>query len=55
MIKKLIKSIKKYDTIIIHRHSRPDGDALGTQLGLKYAILATYPNKLSFALYSCKG
>ena len=50
MIKKLIKSIKKYDTIIIHRHSRPDGDALGTQLGLKYAILATYPNKHVYAV-----
>jgi phosphoesterase RecJ-like protein len=43
---KLIKKkIENYDTIIIHRHSRPDLDALGSQLGLKEAILATHPNK----------
>ena len=49
-IKALIKAIKKYDTIIIHRHSRPDGDALGSQLGLKYTILNTFPNKKVYAV-----
>lgn len=43
---KLIKDkIEGYQTIIIHRHIRPDLDALGSQLGLKEAILATYPEK----------
>ncbi len=43
---KLIKKkIEQYNTIIIHRHTRPDLDALGSQLGLKEAILATYPHK----------
>ncbi len=37
--------IKDNDIIIIHRHSRPDGDALGSQIGLKDAIKATYPEK----------
>ena len=41
----IYNKIKEFDTIIIHRHSRPDGDALGSQLGLKMAILATFPNK----------
>ena len=50
MIKDLIKAIKKYDTIIIHRHSRPDGDAIGTQLGLKYAIKNTFPKKNVYAV-----
>ena len=45
MFNEIYNKIKEYDTIIIHRHSRPDGDALGSQIGLKEAILATFPNK----------
>lgn len=41
-IKKLIES---YNKIIIHRHTRPDLDALGSQIGLMEAIKATYPSK----------
>ncbi len=41
----IYNKIKEYDTIIIHRHTRPDGDALGSQMGLKFAILATFPAK----------
>ena len=37
--------IKEYGTIIIHRHSRPDGDAIGSQIGLKEAIKRTFPYK----------
>ncbi len=48
---KLIKKkIEQYQTIIIHRHTRPDLDALGSQLGLKEAILATYPDKEVYAV-----
>lgn len=39
------KKVKEYGTIVIHRHSRPDGDAIGSQIGLKEAILATFPYK----------
>lgn len=45
MINKLIESIKKYDSIIIHRHNRPDLDALGSQLGLARSIQSTFPSK----------
>ena len=45
MLTKIYQTIKQFDTIIIHRHSKPDGDALGSQLGLKEAILATFPDK----------
>ena len=41
----LFEKIEQYNTIIIHRHSRPDGDALGTQLGLAEALKTKYPNK----------
>lgn len=45
MFKKAKKLIEKYDTIIIHRHSNPDGDALGSQIGLREIIRENYPNK----------
>ena len=46
MLTKIYQTIKEYNTIIIHRHTKPDGDALGSQIGLKEAILATFPNKV---------
>lgn len=45
MFENIIKEIEKYDRIIIHRHSKPDGDALGSQLGLKCVINDNYPEK----------
>lgn len=45
MIKKLFEKIEEYNTIIIHRHLRPDGDALGSQIGLAKALKYRYPNK----------
>ncbi len=35
----------KYDSIVIFRHSRPDLDALGSQLGLAQAINKNFPDK----------
>lgn len=42
--------IKDYNVVIIHRHTRPDGDALGSQIGLKEAIKATFSNKEVYAV-----
>lgn len=42
--------IQKYDRIIIHRHNNPDGDAYGSQLGLKRLIELNYPNKEVYAV-----
>lgn len=50
MYKQFLKKIKEYGTIIIHRHGRPDGDALGSQIGLKESILATFPYKKVYAV-----
>lgn len=41
----ILDKIQQYDTIIIHRHMKPDPDALGSQLGLKEIILENFPHK----------
>lgn len=50
MFKKVIEAIEKYDRIIIHRHSNPDGDAIGSQVGLKNILKENYPNKEIYAV-----
>ena len=45
MFTHIYNKIKEYNEIIIHRHQKPDGDALGSQLGLKEAIISTFPTK----------
>ena len=45
MFNEVLACIEKYDKIIIHRHSNPDGDALGSQIGLKHIIKENYPEK----------
>ena len=45
MFEHILEAIKKYDRIIIHRHSKPDGDAIGSQVGLKHILLANFPEK----------
>ena len=45
MFEKILEAIQQYDTIIIHRHTNPDGDALGSQIGLKHILKDNFPNK----------
>ena len=45
MFELIIQEIEKAPRIIIHRHSSPDGDAIGSQMGLKYLLQANYPEK----------
>ena len=44
-VKQIIEAIKKYDVIILHRHTFPDGDAIGSQVGMKYLIEENFPDK----------
>lgn len=45
MFETIIKEIENASRIIIHRHSSPDGDAIGSQVGLKHLLQANYPEK----------
>lgn len=45
MFERILEAIKRYNTIVIHRHSNPDGDALGSQIGLKHIICENFPEK----------
>ncbi|WP_373841853.1 bifunctional oligoribonuclease/PAP phosphatase NrnA [Limosilactobacillus sp.] len=41
----IFQQIKKYNKIIIHRHQRPDPDAIGSQVGLAEILKASFPYK----------
>ncbi len=45
-----LELLKKYDTVIIHRHTNPDGDAMGSQIGLKNLLLENFPEKKVYAV-----
>ena len=45
MFLKILEKIKEFDSIILHRHERPDGDCIGTQMGFYHLIKANFPNK----------
>lgn len=41
----ILDKIKEYDKIIIFRHKRPDGDAVGSTKGLREILRLSYPEK----------
>ena len=55
MFESIRSLIEQYDTIIIHRHSKPDGDAIGSQIGLKNLIKDNYPEKRVLAVGDAAG
>lgn len=47
---RIFEKIKQYDTIILHRHQRPDPDALGSQVGLREILRQAFPKKKIYAV-----
>ena len=43
--KRILDKIEEYDTIIVSRHIRPDGDAIGSTKGMTKLLRDTYPDK----------
>ena len=56
MYKEIYKAIKKYDEIVIARHTGADIDALGSQLAMQEIIKETFPEKKVYVIgaYSSK-
>lgn len=44
-MEKILQKIKEYKRILIFRHFRPDGDAVGSTKGLQEILRQTYPDK----------
>ena len=55
MFKAVLEEIRNHETIIIHRHLHPDGDAMGAQIGLKHLILENYPEKQVYMVGDSAG
>ena len=43
MFEQILQETRSFDRIIIHRHTNPDGDAMGSQVGLKHILLRNFP------------
>ncbi|MBE6182671.1 DHH family phosphoesterase [Heyndrickxia ginsengihumi] len=50
MKEKILQTIQQYNTIIVHRHVRPDPDAYGSQGGLVEVLKASFPDKHIYAV-----
>ncbi len=50
MFEQVLQAVREFDRIIIHRHSRPDGDAMGSQIGLKHILRENFPEKEIFVV-----
>lgn len=51
----ILELIKEYDDIIIVRHIRPDGDCMGSTLGLRDILRASFPEKRIYSIGSDKS
>ncbi len=50
MFESVIDAIRRHNTVILHRHSNPDGDALGSQIGLAELIRDQFPEKTVYTV-----
>jgi len=55
MFEQVFSAIQSFDRIIIHRHKNPDGDALGSQIGLKHILLENFPGKEVYTVGDSAG
>ena len=48
--KAILQKIKEFDSIIIVRHIRPDGDCIGSSLGLRNILRESFPDKKIYSI-----
>jgi phosphoesterase RecJ-like protein len=53
--KQIIDKIKEYNSIIILRHTKPDGDCMGSSLGLRSILRETFPEKKIYSTGKMKA
>ena len=50
MFEQILQAVREYPTIIIHRHTTPDGDAMGSQIGMREILKDNFPEKTVYAV-----
>ncbi len=50
MFKEILQKIMEFETIIVHRHMRPDGDCIGSQAGLVHLLRNSFPGKKIYSV-----
>lgn len=50
MFEQILQAVREYPTVIIHRHTSPDGDAMGSQIGMREIIKDNFPEKTVYAV-----
>ena len=50
MFESIIQEIRRADTVILYRHKNPDGDALGSQIGLWSLLRENFPEKAVYKI-----
>jgi len=55
MFEAVLQAIQDAHHIILHRHGRPDGDALGSQIGLKHILNENFPEKTVYIVGDAPG
>ncbi len=55
MFEAIVEKIRQYDTVILHRHHKPDGDAMGSQIGLRQILKENFPEKRVFMVGDAPG
>lgn len=52
LMRAILDKIKEYDTIMLFRHIRPDGDCVGATKGMKDILTASFPEKKVYLIDS---
>ena len=52
LMRAILDKIKEYDTIMLFRHIRPDGDCVGATKGMKDILTASFPDKKVYIIDS---